>query len=854
MSEWTGSGVFYMNYDTFLKEKERIADLPVQEQKDFYAKVLEEEQSESSVKLLAYFHYAVLFYYEGDFRKTIEILEPFTISYQSYEYISEMIACFNLMGVAAQCEGEYILARYCFTLALRVVNEKKAVELLAREYNNLSLTYIAEADYDTALDYIRKAEKYLPQADENMGAYVFLNKSDIYNHFGKPDLALEAFVSCIEEHNGLTVLPDDTLICGVSLFYRMGNKTKYTDYIGRVLDKLGDMYASEFIDACKVIFDCSLDSGDYKLVERVIAKMDDYMETHPNENRVGLKVEELKYIYAKKIGDVEAELEALERKNHYYELIVLSLENQRAVSMDEYLETNKHLQEAVLNESQANRAKTRFLANMSHDIRTPMNAIMGIANLMEHSLGSPEKLEDYLSKLQISSRHMLGLINDLLDMNKIESGVPYLNAEPMKLADQVMQIQDIIQAQTLEKNQEFQVGIHHICHENLVADGIRLRQILLNVLSNSVKYTPESGHILFDIEELACENPDKAKYRFVVKDTGMGMSEELLEHIFDPFLRGEDSVVNKIQGTGLGMAITKGLVDMMDGSIQVESKVNQGSCVTIILELDIDKEEDARMEPVKLLFLSDDRTLTNDMAESAVMKPIFLTCVSNEKEAYKALSQKSVDVILLGSSFCRKDTVKGLRKVAGEESLFLALSDQRNMMSVKQLRENEISGQISCPFFFTNLEKEIDHVRSSTDKAGESVLKGMHFLCAEDNKLNAEILEASLEIAGATCTIYEDGAELVEAFDTVKPGEYEAILMDIQMPNMNGYEATQHIRKGRNRLGRSIPIIAMTANAFVDDVKNSFAAGMNAHISKPIDMAILEKTMRRLRNEQEESA
>ncbi len=843
-----------MNYDTFLKEKERVEELSVEEQKEFYAKILEEEQKESSVRLLAYFQYAVLFYYEGDFRRTIEILEPFIISYQSYEYRPEMMACFNLMGVAAQCEGEYILARHCYTLALKVVKEKKADDLLAREYNNLSLTYIAESDYETALSYIQMAEKYLPLADEDMGAYVYLNKSDIYNHLGQPKLALQAFETSIEQCNGINVLPDDTLICGVFLFYKMGDQERYQEYIHKVLDKLGDMYASEFIDACKVVFDCSLASGDYKLVEIVIAKMDSYMKTHPQEIRVGLKVEELKYNYAKKRGDIPAELTALERKNHYYKLIVLSLEEQRANAIDQYLETHRHLQEAVQNETQANRGKTRFLANMSHDIRTPMNAIMGIANLMEHSLKNPEKLENYLSKLQLSSRHMLGLINDLLDMNKIESGVPHLNTEPMKLAEQVTQIQDIIRPQTIEKRQNFYVNTHNICHENLIADGIRLRQIMLNVLSNAVKYTPEDGVIQFDIEELPCETAAKAKYLFVIKDTGIGMEPELLEHIFDPFIRGEDSVINKIQGTGLGMAITKGIVDMMDGTIQVESKVQEGSCVSITLEFDIDQEEDARMEPLKLLFLSDDERLSEELTASAGEKPVFLTCVSNAEEAAKELEKKSTDVILLCSSFCQEDLIRTLQKVAAETTVFLALDDPQGSMSAKPL--TGIEGKITWPFFFTNLEKEINHIRSSsTDAAaGKSVLNGMHFLCAEDNELNAEILAAFLEIAGASCTIYADGTELVDAFENVKPGEYEAILMDIQMPNMNGYEATQLIRKSKNKLGKSIPIIAMTANAFLDDVKNSFAVGMNAHISKPIDMAILEKTMRRLRNAQEETA
>ena len=837
-----------MNYETFLKEKERVADLPVQEQKAFYAKVLEEEQQESSVRLQAYFQYAVLFYYEGDFRKAREILEAFAISYQSYEYIPEMIPCFNLMGVASQCEGEYVLSRYFYTLALKVIRKHNEIRYYAYEYNNIALTYIAEEDYETAFQYIQQAEKYLPLSDAKMGAYIFLNKSDIYSHLGRMEEAVQAFEESIKEHDGFEFLPDDTLICGVSLFYRIGNQAKYKKYIERLLDKLEEMHASEFIDACHVVFGCSLDSGDYRLIERVFAKMDRYMSEHPNENRVGLKVEQMKYTYAKKTGDFEAELEALERKNHYYELIVAAMEQQKASSMDEYLETHRHLQEAVQNEMQANRAKTRFLTNMSHDIRTPMNAIVGITNLMEHSLNHPEKLENYLSKIQFSSRHMLGLINDLLDMNKIESGTTQLHTEPMKLAEQIAQIQDIIRPQTIEKCQNFEIYTCHVCHENLIADAIRLRQILLNVLSNAVKYTPDGGGIRFDIEESAGSAQERVQYRFTITDTGIGMDEELLSHIFDPFIRGEDSAVNKIQGTGLGMSITKNIVDLMGGTIQIHSEVGKGSRVEIVLEFDIDKKEDAKMEPLKLLLLSTDMAVAADLTAAAQIKPVSIVCVTTAKEACHTLKTYHADAVLFDVSFCESAAVTALRQKTGLTVPFLALDNAKISRSSEQCKKNGLSGKITWPFFFSNVEAEINRIRSSAGEArGESVLRGMRFLCAEDNELNAEILSASLEIAGASCTICDDGAEIVEIFQSVKPADYDAVLMDIQMPNMDGYEAARRIRAGKNPLGKTIPIIAMTANAFVEDVNNSFAAGMDAHISKPIDMAVLESTIRRLK-------
>lgn len=718
-----------MNYDTFQKEKERVEKLPVQEQKAFYANILETETQESSIRLLAYLNYAELFYFEGDFRKAREILEPFAISYQSYEYIPEMITIFNVMGVASQCEGEYVLSRYFYDLALRVVEERNEARFYAYEYNNIALTYIAESDYVKALEYIELAEQWLPQSDHKMGAYIYLNKSDIYLHMNKKEEAMRTHDIFYNEYDGPEYLPDDALICSVVLYYKLGDRDKYTEYIRKIMDNLGQMHASEFIDACKTVFDCCLDDNDYARVERVIEKMDSYMLKHPDENRVGLQIENMKYIYAKKIGNPQATIAALEQKAYYYDQIIALMEQQRADSMGEYLDTHKHLQEAVQNEIHANRAKTRFLANMSHDIRTPMNAIVGITTLMEHAIDDPEKMRNYLSKIQRSSQYMLGLINDLLDMNKIENDKVRLNIAPINLEEQIEQINDIIHPQTEEREQSFEIHADRVQHENLMADEVRLRQILLNVLTNAVKYTPRGGDIRLHIEELESSAEKKAKYRFTVIDTGMGMEPELIEHIFEPFNRGEDSVVNKIQGTGLGMAITKNIVNLMNGTIEVQSQVGRGSRITITLEFEID--------------------------------------------------------------------------------------------------ECGIAGVVEAE--------------------GDDILQGMRFLCAEDNELNAEILVAVLEIAGASCTVCEDGEAIVEAFKSVKPGDYDAILMDVQMPKMNGYDATRCIREGENPLGQTIPIIAMTANAFADDVYNSLAAGMNAHISKPISMATLERTLRRLK-------
>lgn len=401
-------------------------------------------------------------------------------------------------------------------------------------------------------------------------------------------------------------------------------------------------------------------------------------------------------------------------------------------------EIRKNIEEALEIAKSANAAKSSFLSNMSHDIRTPMNVIVGLANLMEHELGNREKMQEYIKKIQISSKHLLGLINDILDMSKIESGETKLNIEKFNVFEQLEEIDTLIRPQATERHQHFEIRTEDIQHENLEGDTLRIRQIFINILGNAVKYTQDGGNILFEIKEIGCNSESYAKYRCTVTDNGMGMKKDYLEHIFDPFTRQENSVTNHVQGTGLGMAITKNIVDMMGGTIAVESVEGEGSKFEVILELRIDKE-----------------------------------------------------------------------------------AKETKILHNKQKNESIYTGD---------------------------ALKGMRFLCAEDNALNAEILQAMLELAGADCEIYENGTEIVQRFTSVMPGEYDMILMDVQMPQMNGYEATIAIRTGDNPVGREIPIIAMTANAFSDDIQKSMKSGMNAHISKPMDLKTLEKVVRSLLN------
>ena len=384
---------------------------------------------------------------------------------------------------------------------------------------------------------------------------------------------------------------------------------------------------------------------------------------------------------------------------------------------------------------EANRSKSSFLAYMSHDIRTPMNAIVGITSLIEHECDDGEKVKEYAKKIELSSQHLLGIINDVLDMSKIETGKTTLKYADFSISELLQEMNTVFHPQANEKHQTFVITGEDIQHDWVKGDRVHLMQIFTNLLSNAVKYTQAGGIIQFIVEECQTNSSVYAKFHFMVKDNGMGMSPDFKDKIFDAFTREESSLTNKIQGTGLGMAITRNLVEVMGGTIDVESVKGQGSCFEVLLDLKI--------------------------AEQRVAAP----------------TQKI----------------------------------QENMQDI-------------------------------------SVLKGMRFLCAEDNELNAEILTELLKIEGAECTICENGEEILKAFEQSAPGDYDMILMDVQMPVMNGYEATKAIRRSSHELAKTIPIIAMTANAFSEDIQHSLAAGMNAHISKPVAMRILEKTVRDIKS------
>ena len=406
----------------------------------------------------------------------------------------------------------------------------------------------------------------------------------------------------------------------------------------------------------------------------------------------------------------------------------------------------------------ANKSKSNFLANMSHDIRTPMNAIVGFANLLEKNVNDEKKVKDYITKISNASKHLLGLINDILDMSRIESGNTTINIQEFSLENIVEEINDIVQPLVKAKKQNFNIDMIHVNGEKYQGDAVKVKQILINLLSNAVKYTQENGIISLSIYKLEQKDRKSSKLRFIVADNGIGMSKEYIQKIFEPFSRETNSILNSQQGTGLGMTIVRNLVDLMGGTISVKSDRGNGS--TFIVDLE------------------------------------FINVGEN------------------------------------------------NTTNLNDIKDNKLEDYLESNVVTENDIKNIDE--EEDDKEENIELSDMRFLIAEDNEINAEIIKELLAIENIECDLAVNGQEAVEMFENSSEGYYQVILMDIQMPIMLGTEAASAIRESNHPQAKTIKIIAMTANAFAEDIERSLQSGMDAHLSKPVDIETVKNTVSNL--------
>lgn len=518
----------------------------------------------------------------------------------------------------------------------------------------------------------------------------------------------------------------------------------------------------------------------------------------------------------------------------------------------------RELENAKLEAEAANRSKSEFLSNMSHDIRTPMNAIVGMTTIALSNIDDQSRVEDCLKKIILSSKHLLGLINDVLDMSKIESGKMTLNVELVSLREVMDSIISIVQPQIKAKEQKFNVFIYDITSENVICDSVRLNQIMINLLSNAIKFTPEGGSIEVSLHEKPSPKGDEfVRILIQVKDTGIGMSEEFKERIFDSFSREDNKRVHKTEGTGLGMAITKYIVEAMEGEIEVKSTVGVGTQfdVTLDFERATDEEKDMILPNFLMLVVDDDRQLCESTTASLKSIGIDAEWTLDGESAVKMVKShhalhNDYHVILLDWKLPGMDgirTARELRKQLGSEVPILLISAYDCSEIEEEAREAGINGFLSKPLFRSTLYYGLKSYINAPDEPEEEVketidLTGKRLLVAEDNELNWEIASELLKEQGLELEWAENGQKCVDMFANSPIGYYDAILMDIRMPVKNGYEATDIIR-GMEREDASLPIIAMTADAFSSDIKMCKEHGMNAHIAKPINITDVNRTL-----------
>ena len=525
---------------------------------------------------------------------------------------------------------------------------------------------------------------------------------------------------------------------------------------------------------------------------------------------------------------------------------------------------NQKLHAAAREAAFANQAKTDFLSTMSHDIRTPMNAIIGLTTIAKKNLDDTESVRENLQKITLASNHLLTLINDILDISKVESGKLILSPQTFSIVEAVENLVNISQPMIKEKNIEFHFRISRMEKEYLYADQLRLNQIYINILSNAIKYTEPGGHVSVDMREDESKKPGCVQLTYIVSDSGIGMSPEYMANMYQPFSRQTDSRVNSIQGTGLGLAITKQMVDLMNGTINCQSEPGKGTTFTVILDIPIAERqrEDMVLEPMDVLIVDDDPILLETAADTLKSLGVTADCAESASKALEMIThrhetEQDYSIVILDWKMPDIDGIEMTRRIRSTVSpdipiLLISAYDRTDIEgAAKKAGANAF---ISKPLFRSTLYDTINDVLGTGAKSAEpendySDLHGMNILIAEDFDVNWEVISALLGMYGINTERAENGRICVEKIKSAAEGSYDLIFMDIQMPEMNGLDATKNIRALDDPWASSIPIIAMTADAFSENVTECLNAGMNGHISKPVDIKLVIKEIYRIKEE-----
>ena len=525
---------------------------------------------------------------------------------------------------------------------------------------------------------------------------------------------------------------------------------------------------------------------------------------------------------------------------------------------------NKRLKATAKEADVANKAKTKFLSTMSHDIRTPMNAIIGLTTISEKNIDDKKSVKENLRKIELASNHLLTLINDILDISKVESGKLNLVPQTFSLVETVENLTNISQPMIKEKNIDFNFRVSKIEKEYLYADQLRLNQIYINILSNAIKYTEPGGKVSVDMKEENSEKPGCVRITYIVSDTGIGMTKEFMDNMYQAFSRQTDSRVNSIQGTGLGLAITKQMVDLMQGTIECESESGKGTTFTVTLDIPVSEKqlEEMKSEPMDVLIADDDEVLLETGADTLKSLGLNVDKARSGVEAIEMVKarhkeKKDYRIVIIDLKMPEIDGIETIKKIHSEVDtntpvLLISAYDYSDVE--KKAKDAGANGFLSKPLFRSTLYNKINEILGTESKTIEpendySDLEGLNILVTEDNDINYEIISTLLEMYGITTDRAENGRICLDKMKEVEKDKYLLIFMDIQMPEMNGLDATRAIRKLEDPYASNIPIIAMTSDAFSENVAECLNAGMNGHIAKPIDIKLVLKEIRRIKEE-----
>lgn len=581
----------------------------------------------------------------------------------------------------------------------------------------------------------------------------------------------------------------------------------------------------------------------------------EYIQEHMDEDTPYLQFE---YRIQRKIQSWEnISILCLKREGGVPSVILLAIQDVTALKENEF-RNRIALKEAFESADEANRAKSDFLSRMSHDIRTPMNAIMGMTAVAVMHIDDRERLMDCLNKITLSSRHLLALINDVLDMSKIESGKVTLSEEEFDMAKAVESLLAIIHPQVQAKNQELKVHVSNITHENVIGDSLRLQQVFVNIMGNAVKFTPEGGTITFSIREKPSHIHGSGCYEFVFEDTGIGMKQEFIDKIFEPFARADNASEQNIEGTGLGMPIARNIVRMMNGDIQIESKLGVGSkfTVSVYLKLQNVEEESAEyLKELRVLVADDEQDACQNACEILNSIGMYADGVLSGEEAIQKVqtAHENADdyaVVILDWKMpgkCGVETTREIRKRLGNDIPIIILSAYDWSAIEQSAKEAGVNAFVSKPLFKSRLLYVLKSVigcqheekGSDFDAFGQSDYSGRRVLVVEDNDLNIEIAEELLSCIGIEVEKARDGQQAIDILLDRPENYYDMVFMDIQMPVKNGYEAVSEIRASGRADLKSVPIVAMSADAFSDDIQRAITVGMNDHVAKPIELSKL---------------